>query len=116
MFGRPRFARQEGRESLATPILPAAEGRLTLPLLLLLPRLDPIRRSWIEAVLEDRAFRRIAPEQILELVTAEGTIEEVEILAEETAIEAREALAFLPRGEAREALEFAPEFVLHRRA
>ncbi len=92
------------------------EGRLTLPILLLLPRLDPIRRSWIEAVLEDRAFRRVAPEQIVELVTAEGTIEEVEILAEETAIEAREALAFLPLSEAREALEFAPEFVLHRRA
>ena len=67
-------------------------------------------------MLEDRAFRRVAPEQILELVTSEGTLEEVEILADETAAAAREALAFLPTGEAREALEFAPEFVLHRRA
>jgi octaprenyl-diphosphate synthase len=92
------------------------EGRLTLPLLLALPRLDAIRRRWVEAVLEDRAFVRVAPEQILELVAAEGTIEEVEILADGLAAEARDALAFLPAVEAREALEFAPEFVLHRRS
>lgn len=92
------------------------EGRLTLPLLLLLQRVDTTRRMWIETVLEDRAFVRVSPEQILELVAAEGTVEEVEELAERTAAEARAALAVFPESEAREALEFAPEFVLHRRS
>ena len=67
-------------------------------------------------MLEDRAFGRVSPEQILELVRAEGTLEEVEELAEGYARQAREELAFFPRGEAREALELAPDFVLHRRS
>ena len=85
------------------------EGRLTLPLLLALPRLDAIRRRWVEAVLEDRAFVRVAPEQILELVAAEGTTEEVEILADGLAAEARDALAFLPAVEARIGAPFAEQ-------
>jgi len=91
------------------------EGKLTLPLILLLDRVSPEKRRWIEWVLADRAFRRVAPEQILALVEEEGTLAEVRELAERLAAEAREALAPLPAVDAREALEFAADFVLNRR-
>jgi octaprenyl-diphosphate synthase len=92
------------------------EGKLTLPLILLLPRIEPQRGQLIQAVLEDQGFDRVAPQQILDLVRSEGTLEEVEALAEGFARQAREELAFFPPSEAREALELAPDFVLHRRS
>jgi octaprenyl-diphosphate synthase len=92
------------------------EGKLTLPLLLALPRLAPAERGRVEAVLADRAFSRVAPEEILELVRREGTLEEVAALAESHAQRARRALQAFPDGDARRALEFAPSYVLHRRA
>jgi octaprenyl-diphosphate synthase len=91
-------------------------GKLTLPLILLLPRLDAKRRSLIERVLEDRSFKRVEPQAILEAVSAEGTVEEVRELAIKYAAEAREALGGFPASDAREALELAPEFVLDRRS
>ncbi len=104
-------------EDLGKPVLSdLKEGRLTLPLILLLPRLDAAGRRRVQAVLEDRDFGRTSPEQVLELVDAEGTVGEARELAEDYAGEAREALAGLPAGTAREALEFATDFVLHRRA
>lgn len=92
------------------------EGKLTLPLLLALPRLAPAERRAIESVLEDRAFNRAAPEEILALVRREGTLDEVLALAEEHAERARRALEPFPDGDARRALELAPEFVLRRRS
>jgi geranylgeranyl pyrophosphate synthase len=67
-------------------------------------------------VLEDREFTRVSPEQILELVRAEGTLEEVGELAEQYAARARRELDPLPLSPAREALELAPDFVLYRRS
>jgi octaprenyl-diphosphate synthase len=103
--------------SLGKPVLSdLKEGKLTLPLLLLLPRVTPEERRKIEQVLEDRAFERVSPDDILALVRREGTLEEVEARARGFAGEARAALAPFPDSEARRALEFAPDFVLHRRA
>lgn len=92
------------------------EGKLTLPLLLLLPRLDPARRRLIEHVLEDRGFDRVGPDEVLSMVSAEGTIEEVEEIAQGHAEAARRELDYFPPSPAREALEYAPDFVLHRRS
>jgi octaprenyl-diphosphate synthase len=101
---------------LGKPVLSdLKEGKLTLPLLLALPRIDDRRRGWIAAVLEDGAFARIGPERILEVVEAEGTLEETRELAQSYAGTAQSRLAFFPPSEARDALEFAPDFVLHRR-
>lgn len=92
------------------------EGKLTLPLLLLLPRISPQERAKIERVLAEGAFQSVTPEEILALVEREGTLEEVAAEARRMADEARRALAVFPDGETRRALEFAPDFVLHRRA
>lgn len=90
-------------------------GKLTLPLILLLPRIDSGRRRWIEWILEDRAFDRVDQEQILELVQREGTLDEVREIAAAEASLARQALGGFPASPAREALELAPEFILNRR-
>ncbi len=101
---------------LGKPVLSdLKEGKLTLPLLLALPRLDATRRGWIESVLEDGAFSRVEAGSILELVEAEGTLEETLELAQGYARSAQEQLAFFPASDARDALELAPDFVLNRR-
>jgi octaprenyl-diphosphate synthase len=106
------------RESeLGKPVLSdLKEGKLTLPLILLLPRVDAAQRRLVEQVLEDRSFTRVSAQQILDLVRAEGTLEEVTAMAEEYAAEARSALEFFPPSDTRDALEFAPDFVLYRRS
>jgi octaprenyl-diphosphate synthase len=102
---------------LGKPVLSdLKEGKLTLPLILLLPRVSAVERCLIETVLADRGFERVASEEILALLTREGTVEETLRLAEGYAERARQELGFFPPSDAREALEFTPEYVLHRRA
>jgi octaprenyl-diphosphate synthase len=91
------------------------EGKLTLPLLLLLSRVGPAQRELIATVLADRGFDRVPPERILELVRAEGTLEEVEALARTEAAEAQQFLELFPAVPARAALEYAPDYILRRR-
>jgi len=106
------------RESeLGKPVLSdLKEGKLTLPLILLLPRVGPAERRLIETVLDDRSFARVAPQQILDLVNAEGTLEESREMAEGYAARAKRELEVFPSCDARDALELAPDFVLHRRS
>lgn len=105
------------RSELGKPVLSdLKEGRLTLPLILALPRIPAERRAQVEAVLHDRAFDRVSAQEILEIVQREGTIDEVSELAERYSAMAREQLAVLPSCDAKNVLEFAPDFVLHRRS
>jgi octaprenyl-diphosphate synthase len=102
---------------LGKPVLSdLKEGKLTLPLILLLPRVAAAERKLIEMVLEDRSFARVSPQEILDLVQAQGTLEEVTEMAEGYAAAAKEELAFFPPSDARDALELTPDFVLHRRS
>jgi len=91
------------------------EGKLTLPLILLLQRVGAVERELIATVLADRTFDRVPPERILELVRAEGTLEEVDLLARTQAAEAQQFLELFPAVPARAALEYAPEYILRRR-
>jgi octaprenyl-diphosphate synthase len=101
---------------LGKPVLgDLSDGKLTLPLILLLPRVGAAERQAVERVLEDRGFERTPSGEILDLVTREGTLEEAGEIAAAWADAARGALAGLPANEAREALELAPDFVLNRR-
>ncbi|HEX2163290.1 MAG TPA: polyprenyl synthetase family protein [Thermoanaerobaculia bacterium] len=105
------------REELGKPVLSdLKEGKLTLPLILLLPRLDAVRRRLVEHVLEDGDFRRTTAEQVLEMVAAAGTLGEAAEIARGHAEAAQRELAIFPPGDARDALELAPEMLLHRRA
>ncbi len=109
------FTATEGE--LGKPVLSdLKEGKLTLPLILLLPRVQPDRRRLIEMVLKDGDFRRVDRKEILELVQKEGTLEEVAQMASELAAEAKKQLESFPDCDAREAMEFAPDFVLQRRS
>lgn len=106
------------RESeLGKPVLSdLKEGKLTLPLVLVLARVSPEKRRWVEMVLEDRSFDRVPSAQILELVRSEGTLDEVAEIAENHAETARRELDYFPPSPERDALEVAPEFVLSRRS
>lgn len=104
-------------EELGKPVLSdLKEGKLTLPVLLALPRLSPDEREHVATVLRDGSFERVPTEIILELVEREGTLEESRDIARSHARSAREALAFFAASTAREALELAPDFVLDRRS
>ena len=102
---------------LGKPVLSdLREGKLTLPMLLALPRVAAAERAKVGAVLADRDFVRVAPEEILELVAREGTVEETACVARDWADRALEALSSFPDGDAKRALEAAPDFVLRRRS
>lgn len=92
------------------------EGKLTLPILLALPRLTPFDRAKVEHVLADRDFERVAADEILDLVRRQGTLEEARELADGWAERARRALAALPEGDTLPTLAAAVDFVLDRRA
>jgi 3-deoxy-manno-octulosonate cytidylyltransferase (CMP-KDO synthetase) len=72
-------------------------------------------KPMVQHVLEDRAFERVSPGQVLDVVEREGTVDEVEEMAHDFAEEARLALEPFAPSDAREALELAPDFVLNRR-
>jgi octaprenyl-diphosphate synthase len=105
------------QDELGKPVLSdLKEGKLTLPLILLLPRIDIARRRKIDRVLEDRSFDRVSPSEILEIVHGEGTLDEVSEMASAHAEEACRELSFFPASPARAALEYAPSFILKRRS
>ena len=87
------------RTSSGKPVLTdLREGKLTLPLILVLNRSGAKERGLVEKVLEDRSCDRVGPDQILELVHSAGTLDEVEAMARARAEEARRVLDILSRG------------------
>jgi len=102
---------------LGKPVLSdLREGKLTLPILLALPRLTPFERAKVESVLAEREFRRASSAEILELIERHGTVAEARSIADQWADRARLALAELPAGDAHPTLAAAVDFVLARRA
>ena len=116
-------------EQLGKPVLSdLKEGKVTLPLIFALeaagePRVasadssghaNGAGRRLVAAVLEERGFQSVRPEQITELVRATGALERAGKLAREYASRAKVCLDGLPDTEYRRALLAVPDFILQR--
>ena len=89
------------------------EGKVTLPLVLALER-APQARPKVEAVLNERGFQSVAPEEILGLVRQSGAVERTQARAAELAAAAHRALEPFADSTYKRALEALPQFVLSR--
>jgi octaprenyl-diphosphate synthase len=90
------------------------EGKVTLPLILAMPRATARERELIEAVARLRSFHGTDPAEILAIVHRYDTLEETREIARDYANRARKALEAFPASPAREALEVALDFVMDR--
>ncbi|HYM62236.1 MAG TPA: polyprenyl synthetase family protein [Thermoanaerobaculia bacterium] len=90
------------------------EGKLTLPLILTMPRATPRERDVISRVAAQKSFDGIDPHEIIEIVGRYDAIERTREIAREYADRSRAALEPFPPSTARETLEIALDFVLER--
>ena len=90
------------------------EGKLTMPLLLALPRASPGERERVATVLREREFKTVQPAEILSLVERYDAISETRALARDYAGAARVALEAFPNSEAKDGLLLATESVIDR--
>jgi octaprenyl-diphosphate synthase len=90
------------------------EGKVTLPLLLALPRATDAEREAITRVATTKSFDGMNPHAILEIVDKYETLDETRAIARDYANRARVALEPFADSPAKEALELALDFVLER--
>jgi len=90
------------------------EGTLTLPFILLLPRLDAAHRRVVEEVLDTGVLDDETSADLRGLLDRHGVLDETRAVAAEYARRAVAALAPLPAGPEREALAAAPQFLVDR--
>jgi octaprenyl-diphosphate synthase len=90
------------------------EGKLTLPAIFMLRRGGGSVAGKIQAVLEDRGFDRVSPDEIARLARESGALDEARRLAETYADMARRDLNAFERSPYREALALLPDFILAR--
>jgi octaprenyl-diphosphate synthase len=115
-------------EQLGKPVLSdLKEGKVTLPLIFALEvdangngnghgngHSNADARNLVAAVLEERGFLSVRPEQITKLVHETGALERATKLAREYVCRAKACLAELPDSEYRRALLAVPDFILDR--
>jgi octaprenyl-diphosphate synthase len=112
-------------EQLGKPVLSdLKEGKVTLPLIFALEAAaaapaggghsNGSGRRLVAAVLEERGFQSVRPDQITELVRATGALDRASKLAREYATHAKACLEGLPDTEYRRALLALPDFILER--
>jgi octaprenyl-diphosphate synthase len=90
------------------------EGKLTMPLILSLPRASAAERKKVARVLKERKFDSVSPFEILQIVDRHGGVELTRSLAGENARAAREPLETFPDCEAKDALILAADTLLER--
>ena len=90
------------------------EGKLTMPLLLALPRASAAERDKVAAVLRERDFRSVQTSDILSIVERYDGILETRALARDYAGAARVSLGGFPDSEAKTGLLLATESVIDR--
>lgn len=90
------------------------EGKVTLPLILALPRATQRERELVAHVASRKSFDGVSPNEILDLVDRYGTLDKTREIARDYAARARKALEQFPDVPAKDALEVALDFVLER--
>jgi octaprenyl-diphosphate synthase len=90
------------------------EGKLTMPLLLAIPKAQPAERESVATVLRERDFKSVQPAEILSIVDRYDGIAETRALARDYAGAARVALGAFPDAEAKDGLLLATESVIDR--
>ncbi len=101
--------------SLGKPVFSdLREGKLTLPFMRLLPRLDARTRSAVTEVLRTGELADDTREELLGLLVAHGIFDEVRRVADDYGQRATNALDGLPDCAESDALRIAPRFVLER--
>jgi len=102
-------------ETLGKPVLAdLKDGKLTLPIILSMPKASDEERAKIEQVAISRSFEAASPEEIVEIVTRYGGLEETRSIALDYTERCRRVLEGYPESPARAALEFAVDFVVRR--
>ena len=102
-------------EVLGKPVLSdVREGKVTLPLILAMPRATEGERALITHVAGSHSFEGIEPADILAIVERYDALNEARSIARGYADRARGALALFPESPARQALEMALDFVMER--
>ena len=101
---------------LGKPVLSdLREGKLTLPMILCLPRTTRAERKAVETVVREATFDSVSAESLMEIVVRTGALAEARLCAEEWAARARKSLFALPAGDARDGLLLAAEYAASRR-
>ena len=90
------------------------EGKMTLPLILAMPRATARERELITRVATRKSFDGIDPAEILDIAKRYQTIDETREIARDYARRARLSLEPFPDSPAKEALEMALDFVMER--
>ncbi len=90
------------------------EGKVTLPLILALPRATARERDLITRVASHKSFDGIDPAEVLAIVNRYETLDQTRAIARDYANRARRSLEPFPDGPAKEALEVALDFVMDR--
>jgi len=109
------------RADLGKPVMAdLREGRATLPIILLLPRLNRRNRERLEDVVSRGVFDTISEEEVLDMVRTSGVLDEVrrrarKYAARKYAARAAEQVDAFPPGFERDALIHASEMLLDRR-
>ena len=91
------------------------EGRVTLPILLLLPRLDASQRDRLQEVAASGSFEAMSEAEVLEMVRTSGVLHDVRSRAAEFAENAARRAEGFPSGSERDALILATRLLLERK-
>jgi octaprenyl-diphosphate synthase len=90
------------------------EGKITLPLILALPKASAAERRAVEEIVTGKSFGRHLPSEIAAIASRHGTIAETLEIARDYGERARTAIRMFDPSPARDALEQAIDFVLQR--
>ncbi len=103
------------QDKLGKPVMAdLREGKATLPIILLLPRLDARQAEKLRRVASTGQFDGISEQEVLEMVRTSGTLEETQRRARSFAHRALERTERFPKGPERDALARATRLLLER--